>query len=637
MATSNLNEWAQRILTAGSRVLALVQFSKPSPASESPTFPAVLSSWASAISAFFHLGQRRRISKLRNHLVTSQAEIESFASTLERRFVAIGVRLDQLSDASDRLLASSECLAKLTIGEHQDRSVLATATHALQTASRQVQTQEQVSQEFARSLANHLEEISKARRHEAALRSCVAPLKPIQTLFRVSAAGLEADAQGTYASLAQEIDQLNEQVSALLAQQFQSLTDYRTRISHLVQRIHDTNESQHKALAEDTEQLTGSLSSMQSALMQSQGRDLRLSAAARACREQVGHLVMAMQFQDITRQKLQHIETAFRRIAESLADVSLDDATAADMHATASVQLAQLDTVERELQDAEAKMTLALARLLERVEELTGEGRQLRQAPTLIASDLGVVAQLLASFGRLRRLVENDAALRTEAHQALDPLAGLASNLTGAMRDVSLRIKFIALNAQIQAVQIGKGTGLEVLSQHACHISDEVAHLSEQAAVELDALITSFTALVTSCRELHQQAIEQQSWLGSEGTVLEGQLVNFRSAGEEQLEAVARLGEELRVQLAAARGELGFYEDAAASFTLLREPLSALAELTEHAASLGHPAGGLTEELQGHYTMASEHAVLAAALGGTATATATATAPAPVGSTVELF
>lgn len=639
MVTSNFSEWLERLRTAGHRLLDRARFWPPRPALAAP--PEATSSGndlLTSLTTFFHPSQRRQLTQLRENLVSSQTQIEVLGSQLEQRFLTIGSHLDQLSEASDRLLASSECLAKLAIGEHENRAVLATATQALQTALHQVQTQEEASQEFALTLTTHLEEITKARSHEVTLRSCLAPLRPIQTLFRVSAAALEADAQGTYASLAQEIDQLNQQVTALLSKQFQSLADYRTRIGQLVQRLHDTHQSQQHALAADAEHLTGSLNSMHTALLQSQGRDLRLSAAARACHEQVGHLVMAMQFQDITRQKLQHVETAFRRLAESLSDVSLDDATAADLHATAAVQLAQLETVEHELREAETKMLHAVTRLLERVEELTNEGVQLRQAPTLIATDLGVVAELLTGFGGLRRLVTNDAAMRAEAHQALDPLAGLASNLTGSMRDVSLRIKFIALNAQIQAVQIGNGTGLEVLSQHTCNISDEVARLSERAAVELDALITSFAALLASCRELNQQALEQQAWLDSEGTGLESQLARFRSAGEVQLGAVANLGNELRAQLAGARADLSFYEAAAPSFDLLRAPLTELAALTAHARHARRPVRGLTEELQGHYTMASEHATSATALGTPATATAITTAqPVPTASTVELF
>lgn len=632
MNGSQLSTWAQRLRTTASQWLGRCRGWVARTASTTPSEPISLAS-LTAFTGFFTAGKHRQVADLRQRFLGSQLEIESLGAQLERNFLTIGSHLDQLSEASDRLLASSESLAHLAVGEHASQSVLATATHALQTALEENLSQEAASQQFALTLASHLEEIAQARRHEATLRSCVAPLKPIQTLFRVSAAGLESDAQGTYSALAREIEQLNQQVTALLAQQFQGLADYHGRIGQLVKRLHDTHHSHEHALAEHTRQLTGSLDAMHTALTQSQGRDLRLKAAARACHDQVGQLVMAMQFQDITRQKLQHVETAFRRLAESLEDRSLDAARAADLHATATVQLAQLGTVEHELRDAEAKMTLAIARLRERVEELTAESVQMRQVPTLVGSDHGVVAGLLVSFDRLRQLVASNAALRTEAHQTLDPLAGLAANVTGAMREISRRIKLIALNAEIQAVQTSKGTGLEVLSQHTCQISDEVAQLSTRAAVDLDVLIARFTALLTSCRALHEQSAAQQAWLAGEGERLEAQLVEFRNAGEAQLGSVPVMGTALLEKLLTTRTELTFCEPAAAAFAALREPLTELAKLTEHARHTVPPAGGLTEELQSQYTMASEHVTLATALGGAA-------APVPAAAaagTVELF
>lgn len=625
MNGSKLSTWAQRLRTTASQWLGRCRdwFARPASVSRNAV---------ASVTGFFTAGKRREVADLRQRFLGCQLAIEALGDELERSFLTIGSQLDQLSEASDRLVAGSESLAHLAVGEHASQSVLATATHALQTALQENLSQETASQQFALTLVSHLEEIAKARRHEATLRSCVAPLKPIQTLFRVSAAGLDPDAQGTYSALAREIEQLNQQVTALLAQQFQGLADYHERIAQLVTRLNETHHSHEHALAEHTQQLTGSLDAMHTALTQSQGRDLRLKAAAHACHDQVGELVMAMQFQDITRQKLQHIETAFRRLAETLEDRDLDAATAADMHATATVQLAQLDTVEHELRDAEAKMTLAIARLLERVEELTAESVQMRQVPTLVGSDQGVVAGLLVSFGRLRQLVTSNAALRTEAHATLAPLTGLAANLTGAMGDISRRIKLIAINAEIQAVQTSKGTGLEVLSQHTCQISDEVAQLSDRAAIELDVLIASFTALLTSCRALHAQSTAQQNWLAGDGERLETQLADFRNAGEAQLGSVPVMGAELLEKLRATRAELTFCEPASNAFTALREPLADLAQLTAHARHAAHPVGGLTEELQSQYTMASEHVTLATALGGAAAPVPTAAA-----GTVELF
>jgi hypothetical protein len=277
-------------------------------------------------------------------------------------------------------------------------------------------------------------------------------------------------------------------------------------------------------------------------------------------------------------------------------------------------------------------------KLAAQLDELARAGEQLRQWPTLAVTEAGTTGQLLGCFARLRPLVQSSLALRTQAQTMLAPLVGLAANLTGAMRDISLRIKFIALNAQIQAVQNGCGTGLEVLSQRACQISDEVGVLSQQAAGELDRLLGDFSVLNASSSALHEQAAEQARWFATEGAACEARLEDFRAAGQAQLNTAAEVRGRLQLELHAMRAELDFHQTTAGGFAALLEPLEELTRLTPAPTEDRPVTGRLTEELQSQYTMASEHSVLATALAAPGAAAALpGSAAAPAGGTVELF
>jgi hypothetical protein len=305
------------------------------------------------------------------------------------------------------------------------------------------------------------------------------------------------------------------------------------------------------------------------------------------------------------------------------------------LNTLARVQRAQLSAVEAELANAEAAMAGAIHELSQRAAGIIQTGCELRSWPTL-GGEADTVGGLQASLARIEPLVQASRQLREEARTLLDPLVGLAANLTGAMRDVSLRIKLIALNAQIQAVQHGGRTGLEVLSQRTCQISDEVDQLSRAAAVELDALLADFREVNTGCGELLREATEQANWCATAGKELQAELAAFRAAGGARLDEVAAHGAALQDRLRALAAHLDFHT-ATAGLTPVCQCLEELeAELP--AAETSPASGEFTQALQSRYTMASEHAVLATALAAPGSnAAPPVAAPAPAGGTVELF
>ena len=67
----------------------------------------------------------------------------------------------------------------------------------------------------------------------------------------------------------------------------------------------------------------------------------------------------------------------------------------------------------------------------------------------------GTIQVLLEMIEDVRRLTATALQVTTESRRQLEPFGALAARLTGSLEQLSYEMRLIALNVEIQAVQIG--------------------------------------------------------------------------------------------------------------------------------------------------------------------------------------
>lgn len=572
------------------------------------------------VSAQFSRGRVNRLQALFPALETGPIDLHSSARILEQRFLAIGKDLEHSTQLSNALVARGESLVNLAVGKAEGEAELHCAVEVLNNPLGFLDE----FQTYSGGLITSLRECEAALQIVCQLRpvmeSAVVPLKFVQTLFRVESAALKAEEYAMFIGLAQDIEHLHNQVAQTLEEQFHNLETARAVILKLITRLQLQVDDHHRFVAEKKNAVQQSLANLRRILEASQKRDFNFRQTTQVVNEHITRAVVYLQFQDITRQKLQHVESALEKLRARCGELPRASRKQAnellcDFHEVARVQVSQIAAILQDLTEAEAEIRGALASIAQDAGRLDDKCLALQGLDGNSAAEDGMVQVLLDVTNEIRNLMLSTVNMQAEVYEAIRPLSGLAANFTGGLRQLSSNIRLIALNAQVHAAQIGSGTGLEVLSERTCNISDEANAVNDQAASQLHALVSALERIVTECGSLSQRANVQLEWLNSEGQHLEQRLHAYRDRTLAVFQEVGGLAKQLREQLDQALHDAEFAAAADEHLDRVRTALQAVVDETRQAhddQSVKQPSRAA--ELPDHYTMASEREVHLAAL-----------------------
>ena len=555
----------------------------------------------------------RRLCSARDRMARGSAE-------LEKNFLQIIEALDAQGRMSESLVAQSEKLLGYVTGSVGGDVELQKAIDLLGQPLGFVRSGHERTSRLIERLKHHQSQLENVGRHEAVLNGTVAPLKFIQTLFRVESATLPAEVQGIFTGLTKDIENLQTRVTDIFGEQFQSLASARFTIRELIGRLAEQTARQERVSREKQELIGSSLEALRADMRENQNRDVRLTRTSRSVHETIGRIVTGMQFQDITRQKTEHVLAAVAEMDERFSAMRGGSGRAASaehlrfLREAARLQIGQLESIRADLAGAEAQIRASFDRLAADATEIDQECVNLGTFKSVSAAEDGMVQSLLNIVAELRLLIAGTVAVQQEAYETIKPLGGLASNLTGVLRQLSVNIKLIAINAQIQAAHVGQGTGLEVLSERTSAISDEIYRLNEKVGIDLDGMVAGLEEVVAEFRSLSDTGQEQRRLLAEEGAQEELRLHAYRDATLQCFISVGSSAGELEQSIRATLASVRFGALADQMIDPLLDALrDVLRAVEDSGVAARHPDDQrLTRHLTANYTMASERAVHAA-------------------------
>jgi hypothetical protein len=558
-----------------------------------------------------------RIDPVMEQLEAARDGMTLGATKLEEEFLKIITDLDSQSTLSTALVEQSEKLISYVTGQMGADIELQRAVELLGQPLGFVRDGHERTSRVIERLRHHRDQMNHVRKHEGLLHGTVAPLNYIQTLFRVESATLPHDVQNIFTGLTKDIESLQNKVTHIFGEQFQSLAKARQTIDRLVERLAQQTAQQEKASREKQEFISSSIEELRCDMADNQKRDVRLTKSSRSVRNSIGQIVVGMQFQDITRQKMEHVREAVDEMLERYAGFrkNADKPKAPEelrfLREAARLQISQLEAVKTELAEAESQTRESFVALARDTADIDHECITLGSFKSMSAAEDGMVQSLLTIIAELRLLIAGTVAIQQEAYETIRPLGNLASNLTGDMRQISVNIKLIALNAQIQAAQVGQGTGLEVLSERTSVISDEIYALNENVSIDLDGMAAGLEEIVAEFRSLSDNGEAQRRLLNEEGGEEETRLHVYRDATIESFLAVSGTAGELADSIQSTIDSIRF---SSLADTMLQPLLDALQGVVTAVDGSGITESrpedlSLTEHLRSNYTMATEHKV----------------------------
>lgn len=554
---------------------------------------------------------RPRLGRWVDQLGTDSKSVADAADRIESRFLEIAGVIEGMSDHSETLVKEAEKVADVALGKG-DSSALQTAGTNLITWLNSLDEARRNVHGVLSGIERHQRRLERILNQEKRLQQTIGTLQILPSLFKIESAPLTEQNRRQFLDLVKDIECVHTKVAQSLRDSFHSVKSTGTRLADGRNRVQHFVETKCRAIAERKEQLEASLKANNEQLERNRSENVSLLEVTRETNRQVGRIVIALQYQDITRQKLQHIGAMRSEVESALMAGGSNRQLVQFCSEAAELCNAHSDSVLDDLDSACSEINSGVGEIEQRLGRLDEIFNTLRQFSDLAISANGFIQTMLEATEEVKELTGDLVSGVKEMRQVIEPFRTALSGLSVAMGRVSAEIRLIALNAQVQAIQSGLGTGLEILSARTCDVADEMQSIGEEMSMTLKEITDTVEDDLNHCRSIQDLGASMLEQLETDGQNDAARLHAYRDQALELLVTVHDLSAEI--------GSQAREVTTASSLESLIKPVLCqtnenLAELGQAARSLSSasrhpdPRGRSVEHFRRLYSIADEHEI----------------------------
>lgn len=545
--------------------------------------------------------------------------LQLLIGNMETEFLELGRSLQIMAGNATKIQKECAALTDLTEGREEDAAVQFAFQLLKKAEDLILATDEQYDHVFAgfNQLHESLRVIS--RRYDQMIQTLL-PLSFITTQLRIQSSHHDADVQAVFSTLADEISLLVTQVRTALEGQFEDLAATQTRTRKVLNDLTESVAQQKKCVEITWGASRTHLRQLSEALASSGTIVADLASVNRTITGHIGNVIMAQQYQDITRQKIEHIGEAMDQMSMQL-ETARDGQAGSGCRAEAchfvakagAIQLKQVEGVFAELNKAAHDIVEGISGILKNSE--TAAQSAIAVGDTVLSA--GVVQQCKDSVSRIlisiRVPVENISGII----ETIAPLQSKLNNCTTKAGDLALSVRFFSLNAQIFAAAVPSGWALDVLAHRMQVISDEMILEVRRMSDDIDNLGATLMNLEDRLVDFQELGQHEVNLLATESTFSHNKLGSFENLLPEHIERLKGLQSSFSETASGMVSRVQFPKIIAKASPHSVDMLRDLTEWAEAQDKQGMVASGLSSQvdlLKQGYTMQSERDLHDAAL-----------------------
>lgn len=455
-----------------------------------------------------------------------------FGSTSDRDFTALAQELGRFSGELGELRRQAGRLSAVVEDRDEERAL--SAAYALYKGSVDlvhaslgvaVSEQEQM-QTVERQLLQACNARAHFERNDMMLR--------ILTLnIRMEAVRLETEQQGVFFNVAANIAEIAEKVLASSAAAF-------TRIEAIVQeaaaeraelrRLEDTL---HRRAHNSVETIFSELEKLRAALAPCAEKSKAIEDHLERTTPITMGMMMALQHQDIVRQKLEHIAVGFDDIAERLpAAAAGPGPDGAFVLQASAVQHAQLRAARAEIEKAGGEVTGGMAQLLQHGESLMADYTALEHAVSRAFTDCRLADLYREQITELAGIAAQGQGTNEKVASSVARIEEVVRLFSQEIARQEFDVKIVSLNAQVAAARMTSAEALNKLSEECSRVSDDIGRITTELAGQLDEVLGA----------LQQISMQAGSFLG----IVSREKVALEKGAVTVSEQLRRLGEQIQ-------------------------------------------------------------------------------------------
>lgn len=544
------------------------------------------------------------------HLDQLVARLAGVDQLTERAFLVLGEKV-QSSYGRAREISEATRRSLHLLEEEDEASLLPRLQLLVERCSLWLDENQARSVDICGLLVTVVESLADLEQPLAGLRRVIKTVHSLRVTTRLEAAKSAGAGGHVLASSLKELGVLVEQKVGEVSTLTESLVDLsRAALSAETQISEGALRQARNEVVEARRGLTWfSGSRVQTAEWNS-----RLKSRSEAIAGSFGELVAALQFQDITRQRLEHVQGVLGDLGQRLNELASQGGSCRDPEVTGllgsicHLQYEQLDLSVGEFVAATESLKANLQGMADNVTALAEDTRGFSRSTSDGGGQFftGVTGMLESISARLETTCSTHDQARSVLVETCQEIAAVAP-LVDDIEYISEEMQLLAINAAISAAHARqRGAGLEVIAENIHLLSEEATREAESLARSCQRIRTQADQLASLGQGSHTEGRSIEALLRESRELMEG-----LSGNSDSLDEVARRIDRDAGQLATQVADVvravdihdRFQDHIAPVLTQLRE-LGTWADDSLVGGSLS--LEDLLRQLEQRYTMSSE-------------------------------
>jgi len=538
-------------------------------------------------------------------------ELERLPSLTELRFLKVGTKLQEISVQLLTISEGADQAARTMSGE-EALSVIRDMELLLDRLEADFAAADRTAVQVGTLLAGIFEELREMERLMESFKGHVGNLRMLKLLTNIQGASLAERGTG-FRNVATDIGTLSQNIngkSIAILSRIKTLNADLAKGRAMVADLGMTRQQLNRRMVDTVRTRIAIMVEMHGKCSVA-ARDI--SSRSGEISRDVASIVVAMQFQDITRQQMEHAREALVGVRQRVASESGSVAgiISDELAGICALQSAQLANSADELVNAVTRIAASLqgvsagasnssALVHGLFQQADGVGRS-----SLADIELGLNS-LVGAFAENMAAKESLAGIIHSTTAAMEEITGFA----GEIDFLGSEIRLIALNAIIKAAQAGKdGAGFSVIAENVKNQSDDIC----RQAATINATIQAITRRVIDLRqEMHGEGERTSLLLTEELTATVERLKGLVAEAGDLLLRTDQAADSLAGTIAGTTAALASRE----IITIVQNDLLPGLERLAVRRGLHDSRSDGVQAAELRYTMGSERAVHQKFLGG---------------------
>lgn len=438
-------------------------------------------------------------------IATNVNELQSLKSDTENDFLSTGSKLNEYKSLIDKIINQSLSVSKSFAVDDMTQNAQKMKEQVINLINfiKEVENKQTHNIDLLKNVNDYL---ALADESLSGFKKIVKTLKMLSVSTQIEAARLGSNDSG-FNALAEDVEKLSTDINEKTLNIHKDTLDLKSYITSTIGLNTQLSEKQTQHTKLTTEQLSSNIDLLDIKNQKSEETALFISENSGFIKRNINEVVTAIQFHDITRQQIEHVEHSLKELVEQFyqnnfaSDIEIVKFSAL-LRDVSFLEMKQIQGSANQFDEAVQSIKMGLKNLLNDVANIS-------QGTDSLLSDKKQGDNFLDDLGNsLNKTIDNvkeDSKISSELLNSLTSVSQTVKKLadyTKLIEEIGEEVELIALNASVKAAHTGKeGAALGV-------IADAIQKLSTDALEQTRIVSSPFREITNIAEKLTNENLE---------------------------------------------------------------------------------------------------------------------------------